>query len=346
MLGKYYSAFLLLSFGFAAVLHPQRRHYFLSLAPWISMLVGSVILAPHLHWLLTTGARPCAYALEKHAGKAFEPSIVEAFLFVLGVGMVMVLAVAAWVWIARDQLRSFAEDFKAMNCGLWLLFLISIGTIVFPPITSIALGTDMPPIWGLQGLFLFAVLVVCGASYTIERVHSVNLAAVVICTSLLAVTVAAPAHALYRNDHPLHEGRNFYRLAADELTRQWHVLSDEAVPAVGGDDDLALAVAFYSPDHPVYTQRLVNPSVKRPLDQATFDRGWVALCFGEDTYCLAAMEKVAASALWFVKSEFVLQSTLLGRPGASARFEALIVPPFEPKMASPPSTMRYEHGPS
>jgi len=45
-----------------------------------------------------------------------------------------------------------------MNPGLLLLFLVSVGTIVLPLVTFVALGSDMPPIWALQGLFLFAIL--------------------------------------------------------------------------------------------------------------------------------------------------------------------------------------------
>ena len=61
--------------------------------------------------------------------------------------------------------------------------------------------------------------------------------------------------------------------------------------------------------------------------QVTFERGWAALCFSGDTNCIAAMEKTAARASRYVRSEFVLESTLLGQPGATQRFAALIVPP-------------------
>jgi len=219
MLGKYYSAFLIGSFVFAAVLHPHRRFYFRSSAPWVSVTIALAAFGPHLHWLVTTGAKPCAYALATHAGKPFGQSLLEALLFIPGVAMVLAPPAAAWALIAGERLGKFSQDFRALNPGLWLLFLVSIGTIVFPAITAAALGTDMPPIWALQGLFLFAILIVCGASYPIERFHSVNLAVVVIGMALLAGVVVAPIHAFYRNIHPLGEGRNFYQLAAEELTR-------------------------------------------------------------------------------------------------------------------------------
>jgi hypothetical protein len=292
-----------------------------------------------LHWLVTTGAKPCAYALATHAGKAFYQSLLEALLFIPGVAMVLVLPAVAWILIAGERFKRFSQDFRALNPGLWLLFLVSIGTMVFPAITAVALRTDMQPIWALQGLFLIAILVVCGASYPIERFRSVNLAVAVIGIAVLAVIVAAPVHALYRNSHPLHEGRNFYRLAAEELTRQWRAQSDAALPTVGGDDDLAFALAFYSPDHPFYEKRLVNPAMKKLPDSVVLERGWAALCFGEDSDCIAAMEKVAARIPRFVRSEFVVHTTLLGEPGASQRFTAIMVPPSaEPMIAAPPTS--------
>jgi hypothetical protein len=172
-------------------------------------------------------------------------------------------------------------------------------------------------------------LTVCGASYSIERLHSVNLAVATVGIALFAALIVAPLHAFYRNSYPLHEGRNFYRPAAEELTRLWHAQSDAALPAVGGDDDLALALAFYSPDHPFYENRFVNPHMKRRPESAVLERGWAALCFGEDAGCIASIEEAAGRAPRFVRSEFAVQSTLLGQPGASQRFTAIIVPPLQ-----------------
>jgi hypothetical protein len=198
MLGKYYSVFLIGGFVFAAICHPQRRAYFGSLAPWVSTVVGFAALGPHLHWLATTGAMPFTYALERHTGKAFGPALIEALLFVLGLAVTLAIPTVTWVLIAGYRLKGLSHDFRAMNPGLLLLFLVSVGTIVFPVITSVGLGTDMPPIWGLQGLFLFGILIVCGTSYPIERFYSVNLAVLVIGIAAVAIVLVAPIHALYR----------------------------------------------------------------------------------------------------------------------------------------------------
>jgi 4-amino-4-deoxy-L-arabinose transferase-like glycosyltransferase len=338
MLGKYYSVFLLASFAFAALCHPGRRAYFTSSAPYVSVATGLVALVPHLYWLATTGAQPFAYALERHAGKALGASLIEASLFVLGVTVLCAVPALVWARMAGQRSERFVRDFQALHPGLRLLLLIGIATVVFPAITAMALRTDMPVIWSLQGLFLFVVVIVGGASFSIDRDDCVKLAGFVMGTALLTAAVIAPAHALYRNSHPLHEGRNFYQPAAEELTRRWHAETGMALTTVGGDDDLAFALAFYSPDHPVYDIRLVHPITERLPQDATFDNGWAAMCFGGDEYCASSLQKVAARAPRFVRYEIIVESNLLGQPGASGRFVAFLVPPTsKPARAPSPS---------
>src|SRR3984893_2440402 len=224
MLGKYYSVFLIGGFVLAAVFHPQRRIYFRSWAPWVSALAGMVVLAPHLHWLATTGAAPFEYAMHAHGGRAFWPSVLEACMFLLGIAAILAIPALCWVMIAESRLKKFPADFRAMNSSLWLLFLVFTGTIGFPPIVAVAFGTDMTSLWAMQGLFLIGILVVCGASYPIERFYTVNLAVLVISIAFVAVMVAAPVHVFYRNAYGYEERRNAYRLAALELNRRWHQL--------------------------------------------------------------------------------------------------------------------------
>jgi hypothetical protein len=51
------------------------------------------------------------------------------------------------------------------------------------------------------------------------------------------------------------------------------------------------------------------------------------------------MERTAARAGRFVRTQFVVQSTVFGQPGASQGFAALIVPPYnEDRIAPPPSS--------
>ena len=342
MLGKYYSVFLVGSFVFAAVVHPDRRLYLKSCAPWVSTAVGVAVLAPHLYWLAATGAMPFQYAMASQTGVAFIPSLIEALWFLLGIGAMMALAAIVWVLIAGYRLKQIPDDFSMMNSGLYLLFLVGVGTVAFPIVTAVALGTYLPSLWATQGLFLFVVLIVCGASYPVSRFHSVNTLVFVVAMALVAIFVAAPIHAIYRNNHSYEESREFYRPLALELTRRWHERSDKAMPAISGDDALAFATAFYSPDHPFYSRPFADQYTWSLPRKTTLDRGWAALCSEEQEACLGWTEEVTRQASRYDRAEIVLQSSLLGRPGTTKRFIALIVPPLDEHNTPPPPSVGVE----
>jgi hypothetical protein len=218
-----------------------------------------------------------------------------------------------------------------LNSGLWLLFLVFAGTIGFPPIVAVAFGTDMTSLWAMQGLFLIGILVVCGANYPIERFYTVNLAVLVIGIALVAVTLAAPAHAFYRNAYGYEERRNAYRLAALELTRRWHQVAHSPLPAVSGDDALAFATAFYSPDHPRY-RRPFALQYQWPIpSQRVFENGWAAMCFSDDRVCNEWARNVRATTPDAISFDFVVTNRLWGLAGATARIDAVMVLPREEK---------------
>jgi 4-amino-4-deoxy-L-arabinose transferase-like glycosyltransferase len=334
MLGKYYSVFLVASFALAALLHPQRAGYFRSWSPWISTLVGLVVLGPHLHWLATTGATPFSYAMQIHGGVAFGQSITEALMFLLGLGATMALPALVWVLSAETRLRRLPADFRAMNAGLQLLFWIFIGTVALPVVTTVVVGTDMPSLWALQGLFLASILIVCGASYALERLYVVNMMVLVGGIAVLAVTVAAPIHAIYRNNAGAND-RTYYRLAVAELTRRWHAATEQPLPAVSGDDALAFAAAFYSPDHPRYARQFryqYNWGMPRI---ATLQKGWAAMCFADDAQCLGWMTGVTAIAPHYARFDFTVTPQLWGRPGKPGHVAALMVLPRTAATGSP-----------
>jgi Dolichyl-phosphate-mannose-protein mannosyltransferase len=327
MLGKYYSVFLLASFALAALAHPARRAYFTSASPWISIATGLLALAPHLHWLATTGAAPLGYAMAVHAGVDPPTSLRESVLFVMGLAAAMSLSAITWVMIAGYRLRRLPKDFAAVNPGLRLLFYIAIGTIALPVVTSLVVGTDLPSLWGLQGVFLFTVLIVCGTSYPIERFYTVNATVLVAGVALVAIVVGAPVHAFYRNSHGYEEGRNLYRQIALEVTHQWRELTGVPFSSVSGDDALAFATAFYSPDHPYYSRPFRKQYTWSVPTKGRLGHGWAGICFRDQPDCVDWMIKTAQRAENFVRGEFLAQAELLGMPGVSRKVVWLIVPP-------------------
>ncbi|MGJ4993203.1 glycosyltransferase family 39 protein [Bradyrhizobium sp. HKCCYLS3077] len=327
MLGKYYSIFLIVSFAIAALCHSERRAYFTSSAPWIAALSGLAALAPHILWLATTGAQPFSHAVEHHVGKSAAAALVEAGGFVVAMAGIVGIPGLIWLAMTRPRPSQVLNDALSLGSGLRLLAMIGIGTVTLPAMVSAMFGTDMPPLWGLQGVFLIVIVIVCGASYQAPRETTIRLAATMIWIAVLAAIVAAPLHALYRNYVPLNEGRNFYQPAAAELDRLWRTTSDRPLAHVGGDDGLAFAAAFYGADHPRYEAALVHPHELQTPSTTLTAQGWAALCYDTDLSCVGGMQQAAALAKRSVRVDFTLRTKLFGWPGASQGFVALIVPP-------------------
>src|SRR5712664_3457971 len=93
---------------------------------------------------------------------------------------------------------------------------------------------------------------------------------------------------------------------------------------------------------PSLKNALSSPTPRHCRAHASFERGWAALCYHGDTGCIASMERIAARDARFVRTEFEVQSTLLGQPGATQGFTALIVPPSTTEKDDTPETAGIE----
>ena len=61
LLSKYFALVLCTTCAIAALLHPMRARYFRSPAPYVSVATAALLCAPHVIWLLASGAPPIRY---------------------------------------------------------------------------------------------------------------------------------------------------------------------------------------------------------------------------------------------------------------------------------------------
>ncbi len=326
MLGKYYSIFLVVSLCVAAVLHPLRRQYLSSAAPWVSVLAGLFVIVPHINWLVESDFLPFSYAMRQHGGLGASGGASKALQFVGGVLAWLLVPIGVWMLLTRSRVGALLSDIEKVSGGLLLLLLVLLGTLVFPVRAAIVLGTSMPALWTLQGLFLAVVIVVCASGVTDIREPTVKLTTAVAVFSLLLIA-AAPLHAYYRNDHPFKEGRNYYAAAAEELLRRWHYETDKPLAVVSGNENLSLAAAFYGEDHPTYHKIESMGGSSSSAPDWMSSENWAAMCFADDPYCVAWLEQLGKLDRKSITFDFEVQSSYLGQSGASARIRAIMLLP-------------------
>lgn len=326
MLGKYYSIFLVVSLCVAAVLHPQRRQYLRSAAPWVSVIAGFLVILPHINWLVESDFLPFSYAMRLHGGLGSSGGANKALLFSGGVLAWLLVPIGVWMLLTRSRVGTLLSDLAKVSGGLLLLLLVLLGTLAFPVLAAIVIGTSMPALWSLQGLFLAVVIVVCASRVTDIREQTIKLATAVALFSL-ALIAAAPLHAHYRNAHPFKEGRSFYAAATEELLRRWYNETRQPLVVVSGNENLALAAAFYGEDHPIYHKiESFGVSLSSMPDWMSNDN-WAVLCFADDPHCVAWIEQVGRLDRKSVTFDFEVQSSYLGTPGATAQIRAIMLLP-------------------
>jgi 4-amino-4-deoxy-L-arabinose transferase-like glycosyltransferase len=325
VLGKYYSAFLIVGFVFAAICHPARRAYFTSSAPWISAGAGGLLLAPHVHWMLTSGTSPLGYALATHGGLTTWRAFLSGLTFLLGLAATLALPGLVWGVMIRTRAGEYLRGLRPLDPGLLLLLLIATGAIIAPPIVSLMLRSSLTAVWASPGLFAFVLVAVCAARFPVDRTETRRLAAGVLAVTLVAVLLA-PAHAYYRNGHPFREGRNYYSRAVAEVMQRWRQVSPSPLKIVSGDK-LAMALAFYSPDHPAFVVPFDQQYVWQMPSEAALRAGWATMCLPDEETCLIWLKQIAATARGAVTFEFIVEPQLWSSGGVPARITGLLVPP-------------------
>jgi 4-amino-4-deoxy-L-arabinose transferase-like glycosyltransferase len=324
MLGKYYSVYLVAAFIIAALAHPARFAYLRSPSPWVSAVVGLVVLTPHLQWLTTSTFTPFDYVHVAHGNAPLPAVIASVGYYLVGAVAYVALPTAIYGIAVRPDARMLAETFWPSDPDRRMLVVLLAAPLLLPALSAPFLGVELTPLWSMQAWFLLPIILLAPQAAVVPRTKAAYIAAAVLGITALALA-AAPVVAWSKHTGGTKHGQSYYRAISDEITQEWRRHTDRPLTIVMGD--MAEAVSFYSPDHPdavPYFNLRVAPWV-------TPDRieheGYAVLC--DQPGCVNEAAHRAATEPRAVRREIELKRRHLGHDGPSARFTVVIVPPRE-----------------
>jgi len=192
MLGKYWSIFLIAGLVAAAVIDRRRGAYFRSAAPWITVAVGAIVIAPHVFWLVQHNFEPFAYAMYVHGEKSFADVAISALGYLAGsagyVAVPVIIALAA----ARpgratlgDMVWPSDPDRRLAAAAFW-------GPLLLPVVGALASGTDITSLWSMSAWTLLPVLLLSPPAMTIAAVDTRRLLAFAVALPVV-MAIASPA---------------------------------------------------------------------------------------------------------------------------------------------------------
>jgi 4-amino-4-deoxy-L-arabinose transferase-like glycosyltransferase len=192
MLGKYWSIFLLAGLVVAALIDKRRAIYFRSAAPWITALVGAIVLAPHGVWLVRHDFAPFSYAVGVHGEKPFAETVIAALGYLAGsAGYVAVPVIIAFV-AGRANRAALADMIWPAEVERRLAAAAFWGPLLLPMVGALASGTDITSLWSMSAWTLLPVLLLSPPALTISALDLRRLLAFAVALPLIML-LASPA---------------------------------------------------------------------------------------------------------------------------------------------------------
>ena len=322
MLGKYWSVFLLLGLGLAALIDRRRTGYFKSAAPWVTIVVGAVAMAPHLVWLLTVDFTPLTYATTIRSGAGGHP-LKSAGNYLIG-ALAYVAVSLLWALAAIRPGRATAADMlwpseperRLAAVAFW-------GPLLLPAALAPIFDFEITSLWTMSAWALLPVVLLSSPRIVLDRhVTAVTMAAAVVFP--VGMVAAAPFIADSIHGKGLTPAAMHSRLLAERVAHEWRRVTDKPLKIVGGDTDLAYGVAFYLPGRAVAFPEF-NRTLAPWVDVARLRRDGIAIvCPAGDPTCILPATALDLSG---PRIEADITRSYFGTPGPTMRYLIMIVPP-------------------
>ena len=331
MLGKYWSIVLIVGLVLAALTDTRRREYFYSASPWITVLVGGAVLAPHCAWLLQNHFVSLAYASSSHAGRSADAVAVSALAFLLAGALYVSIPLAIVAFALRPSKTVIVDSLFPSTVDLRFIALMFWAPLLLPLPMAIAANAHLVSTWAIPTMTLLPIVLLGSPLLTLKTDTSIKIVALAIVFPFLALLVA-PLVALNVFLHPNATGSSYYRLLSTEVQRIWRDETDRPIRLVVGDRGAAVGTAFYSGDRPVVNPHdTASDDPMRRFSQFNLGiddvrrQGVVAVCRGNISEC-AWLRRILPSPGRI--QEVTLARRFLGWSGKPAIFSIIALPPI------------------
>ena len=321
LLSKYYALILGATCFLAALQHPERARYFRSTSPYLSIAVAAALCAPHVWWLLSTGAPPVRY-LGRISGRGYGAVAFYAATAFLGAlaqnGVVIALVALTALFAPPGESRPTGARFRVLTT-------LALAPALLTVLAALALRTKVSTNM-MIGTFalvpLLAIEIAGGRGVARLQGLSTRLAVGLSLGALAVSPAVALGKAWFSHDPNDWEPR---KELADAATKFWRETTGAPLAYVGGSFRYDDAVAFYSPDRPHVFVRFDYFANQWVTPEALAKQGLLSVCVKTDAECLAATAALAGPLA--KRTEMTLSHRFWGHEAKPVDFVVTAIPP-------------------
>jgi 4-amino-4-deoxy-L-arabinose transferase-like glycosyltransferase len=322
MTGKYWSVFLLAGLGIAALTDARRGAYFRSAAPWITILAGAILFAPHVAWLVRQDFVPFSYAVAAHHA-TLANALVSGAGFLLGVAGYISPAVVIAAAITRPSAAAIGDTLWPRTAERRLALIAFIAPLILPAFAAVLLKVEIVSLWAMSAVTLLPVVLLSSPLLAVTRRAVVWLLAGAIVFPVVMV-LASPFIAIWIHREGVPNYATHYRLLAQAVDRIWHVNVNAPLRYIGSYTNIINGVSFYLPDNPA-TLDIVDPPSTPWSDEASVKRAGIALaCPEPEAVCMHFLNQRAGD---LPRHAVTLSRPHWGVRDKPVRYVIVVVPP-------------------
>jgi 4-amino-4-deoxy-L-arabinose transferase-like glycosyltransferase len=337
MYGKYWSVFLLLGLGIAALLDPRREAYFRSPAPWVTIAAGAVALAPHVAWLIANDFAPFSYAIVLHGEGSLISTVGAALGYVAGSVAYVAVPLLIVFFLARPS-RAAVKDMawpsppprRLAAAAFWAVLLA-------PALIAPLAGLRLVSLWSMSAFTLLPVMLLSSPLVMLTRRDAVGILTLAFIFPFVMVAIAPVIAFVIHRAGPA-PGSAHASVLAEPIERLWRETTDRPLRVFSGFDEFTDGVTFYMRSHPLAVHVLDGKATHAMHER--IDRDGIALLCparssvaGEDSCTTVALAWARCSPPG-KQREIEVSRRYLGVHGAPARYLLITIPPRQ--LGAPP----------
>jgi 4-amino-4-deoxy-L-arabinose transferase-like glycosyltransferase len=325
MLGKYWSVIMLAGLGFAALTGSRRDAYFSSPAPYLTLAVGTILLTPHVDWIVAHQFVSFNYAMAAHQ-TTFLTAIYSAFSFVVSSFGYVLAPIVFCLLAAQPDVTAIKDMVWPLESDRRTIVIVFASPFLFAALIAVILRVQLEPLWAISAMTLFPVVLLSSPLVVVTRSAALRLLALAIAFPLIMVA-ASPMIAIIFHRQGAVEYESQYRLVAQAVERAWRAHTDKPLRIVASYDSVANGTTFYFESQPS-TFDIDNPAQTPWINDARIRREGIAIvCPEAKVICTRAISFFPAYYRAYEAESVVIARSYLGTEDTAVRYEIVIIPP-------------------
>jgi 4-amino-4-deoxy-L-arabinose transferase-like glycosyltransferase len=315
MLGKYWAVFLFAGMAVASLTGAGVRRFWRSPAPYVMAAGATIVLAPHVWWMLTQSGASVQFAESVVNRVPFSAALAKSANYFAG-SVAYVVGPLIFFGALRPSRAALADTVwpaEEIRRQAWILLLVP---LILPALINLAVPYRLTAAWTSPNWALLPIVLYGARELPIDErtAARAGLAALAV---TLAILIASPIIACVR----LTNGPDPYRPHFRQVAEIGETLAGRPVELIWGSEGIASGLPFYLPK----AQPLMISPLSAEGRAAIAAHGLLIACIDSDEGCRqTAQTFIQAGA---ASKNVALARSFLGFSSSPVSFQITAVPP-------------------